>query len=31
MSGALKLMHELRELILAGVCKGDEQRKYDAL
>ena len=29
MSGAIKLMHKLIELILVGVCKEDEQGKYD--
>ena len=31
MSGALRLMHELRELKLVSVRKGDEQKKCDAL
>ena len=31
MGGALRLMHELRELKLVSVRKGDERKKYDAL
>ena len=31
MGGALRLMHELRELKFVSVRKGDERKKYDAL